>query len=287
MSDRKPVIVTTDGSPRSQRIIPHAARFAAARQTDLVLLRVVEEDDITPEPNEDENASVVRNRARLEADLEQMLSRSGVSGTGRIEERHDDEKTIDAILRVAAEGELLVMASRGRGGLAHILQGSVSLGVMGGIEMPVMISGPQLTPPPSKGDVYRVLMTTDCSAASEDILRTLAPLLEPGRFRVLLLHVHEHAPGGEDDAEQVRESNEHLEQVRKLLPSELEVETFIRNVPRGGGVDTAIIEKALEWQADAVAMSTHGHSARRHLLMGSLAMSMLGRSPVPLILARK
>jgi hypothetical protein len=33
-------------------------------------------------------------------------------------------------------------------------------------------------------------------------------------------------------------------------------------------------------------MSTHGMSARKHVMMGSVATTMLGRSPLPLSLAR-
>ena len=60
----------------------------------------------------------------------------------------------------------------------------------------------------------------------------------------------------------------------------------VREIPVGGGVDTAIMEVADEARCDAIAMSTHGASARHHVLMGSVAMSVLGRSHLPLIVVR-
>jgi nucleotide-binding universal stress UspA family protein len=66
----------------------------------------------------------------------------------------------------------------------------------------------------------------------------------------------------------------------------MSVETLVREIPLGAGVDTTIIETAQELGAHAIAMSTHGHSAGRHVVMGSVAMLLLGRSPLPLLLAR-
>jgi nucleotide-binding universal stress UspA family protein len=60
----------------------------------------------------------------------------------------------------------------------------------------------------------------------------------------------------------------------------------LREIPIGGGIDTAIMEVAAEVGAHAIAMATHGTSARHNVLMGSVAMSILGRSRLPLIVAR-
>jgi nucleotide-binding universal stress UspA family protein len=77
-----------------------------------------------------------------------------------------------------------------------------------------------------------------------------------------------------------------MQRQRALLPASSDVDLATRDIPRGGGVDTAILEKARDLDADAIAMSTHGQGARKHAIMGSTAMATLGRSPVPVIVAR-
>jgi nucleotide-binding universal stress UspA family protein len=103
---------------------------------------------------------------------------------------------------------------------------------------------------------------------------------------VTLFYVHEHAPGGQDNEAELRACETTMQQQRDLLPASLDVHLAMRDIPRGAGVDTAILEKARDLDADAIAMSTHGQGARRHAILGSTAMSMLGRSPIPLIVAR-
>ena len=56
--------------------------------------------------------------------------------------------------------------------------------------------------------------------------------------------------------------------------------------PGRTGEQAGDLRLAEERQADLIAMSTHGHSAKHHLLMGSVAMSIVGRSRLPLIVVR-
>lgn len=282
----KPVVVTTDGSPHSLRVLPHAARFAGARNTGLMLLRVLERGDVVKEPGEADEAARERARARVQLEIGSMLERSGIEGETLVEPAAENERTADVLLRVAATSELMAIDSRGRGFVANLLHGSVAREVLSRSESPLMMSGPALLGPAAGDEMYRILATTDCSDASKQVLRAIAPLMEPGRFKLTLLHVHEHAPGGQDDEAEVRQKQIELGIIRGLLPAALDVEVMMRPIPRGGGIDTAILEEASSVRADAIAISTHGQGGRRSLLMGSVAMSVLGRSPLPLILAR-
>ena len=287
MSDKKPVLVTTDGSARSHSVLLHAARLAQARDAGLVLAQVLEPSkDASPEPGESQEAALERARTRIESELRGALARAGVAGNARVEVPPQSEKPAEAILRLSNEAGLLAMDTRGHSALGHVLQGSVSLAVLAGTRVPVLLSGPKTEPQPAAGHVYNLVITNDGSAASEEILKELGGLLEGGRFQVTLLRVHERAPGGQDDSAEVKAAEEHLEALKRSLPASLPVDTCLRQIPRGGGIDTAIVEEARRLNAHAIAMSTHGHSARRHLLMGSIAMTMLGRSPLPLILSK-
>ena len=273
MNANKTVLVTTDGSTHSHRVLPHAALLAAALGSRLTLLSVLDRSQVD---------------GRTEAELRATLARVGIDGDTRAERQDDGESTATTILRVARQldAACLALDSRGYGAIRHVLHGSVALDLLQNAGLPLLVSGPNLEHEAPDAEPYRIVAANDGSPASEAVLRALAPLLEAGRFVVTLVRVHEHEPGGRDDAAAMETCREELTRARGLLPGGLKVETLVREIPRGGGVDTAIIEKALELNAHAIALSTHGISASHHVLMGSVATIMLGRSPLPLLLAR-
>jgi nucleotide-binding universal stress UspA family protein len=286
MPENKTVIVATDGSDHSLRVLPHADCLASNLGAGIELLRVVERDDISEEPGDSESAAIERARARLEDEMQGDLKRFGVKGEVRVVIAPEGEDPARTLLSLGSRGLLLAMHSRGRGGIARILHGSVALGVLKEVAQPVMLGGPELLPPPADGDTYRLVVTTDLSPDADYALRSIAPLLEQGKFQVTLLYVHLHAPGGVDNEAERARCEDQLAQKRALLSASVPVDTVMREIPIGAGVDTAIMEVAQELGAHAIAMATHGASARHHLLMGSVAMSILGRSRLPLIVAR-
>jgi nucleotide-binding universal stress UspA family protein len=274
MNGKRPVVVTTDGSAHSHRILPHAALLAGALQTPLVLIQIL--DALEPDG------------ARASAEAASTLSRLGIEGEVVIEPRGAGEKTADAILRVVSRNNAAVLAmdSRGHGSLHHALHGSVALDVLRTVNLPLLVSGPNLEPAASSAEPYRFVVTSDGSHPSGAVLGGLSSFAATDRFQVTLLRVHEREPGGRGDEEAMQACREELEVARAKLPASLPVETLVREIPRGAGVDTAVIETAKQISAHAIAMSTHGYSARRHVVMGSVAMTLLGRSPLPLLLAR-
>ena len=272
MNASKPVLIATDGSSHSHGVLPHAALLAQALEAPLILVQVTDGPEADAE------------RARTGAAY--AVQRLGAEAEVVIEAREADERTADALLRVAGrlDAAVLAMDSRGHGALRHALHGSVALDVLKTASLPLLVSGPNLEPAGREATAYRVVATSDGSAASEALLRELGALSEA--IEVTLLRVHEHEPGGMDDEAAVQKCREELETARRLLPESMKVEIVVREIPRGAGVDTAIIEEAQELGAHAIAMSTHGHSARRHVVLGSVALTLLGRSPFPLLLAR-
>jgi nucleotide-binding universal stress UspA family protein len=271
MNKNKPVIVTTDGSVHSHRVLPHAALLAAALEAPLELLQVL---DTEPDGQ------------KARSDAAAVLANLGIGGDVLIETPQPGETTAETIQRVVARRDATVLSidSRGYGALRHVLHGSVALDVLKSTELPLLVSGPNLELAADEAEPYRVVATSDGSRASEASLKALGML--DGAIKVMLLRVHEHEPGGLDNEAAVRTCQDELEEARRLLPASMMVETAVREIPLGGGIDTAIIEKAKEFGAHAIAMSTQGHNARRHVVMGSVAMTMLGRSPLPLLLVR-
>ncbi len=210
----------------------------------LVLLQVMEDGQ--------EDAKTARAAAQA------ILERLGIEGGALVESRQGREEAAEAILRVAERTNAAVLAidSRGHGALRHALHGSASLEVLKTANLQLPVSGPNLELAAREATPYRIVATSDGSQASEALLHHLTAIAENEGCNVTLLRVHEHEPGKLDDASAVQLHRDELEVARKLMPESLEVEVVLREIPRGAGVDTAIIEKAKEVGAHAIAMST-------------------------------
>jgi nucleotide-binding universal stress UspA family protein len=269
---RNLVLVTTDGSSHSRRVLPHAAAFARARGDRLALLQVLE-DAASQASVLEENATSLRN--------------DGIEGTPLTATQRDGESVSEAIVRFSREQDasLIAMDMRGHGAIHHAIHGSTALDVLAHTELPVLFTGAELGDTPTS-QPYRIVVTTDGSPASRDVMRALGPLLTPGAFAVTLLHVHEREPDAAADAAQVSAIGAQLEKDRAFFNPGLDLQTVVREIARLGGVDTAIIEEARHRGACAIAMSSHGVSAQRHLFAGSTALLLLSRSPLPVIMAR-
>jgi nucleotide-binding universal stress UspA family protein len=282
------LLVTTDGSPHSRRVLPHAAAFARTRGDRIVLLRVVDpQHDVVHEPRESREASLNRALVSALADNATSLRLDGIEGEPLSTMLGEGEKVADAIVRVAAEqgAVMIAMDTRGHDAMHHALHGSNALEVLARTTLPVLLTGAQIADVPAT-EPYRIVVTSDGSPASEDVIRALAPLLSPGRFAASLLRIHERTSDARAEVAELRACEEQLASLRSFFPDDLEVQTHVREIARMGGIDTAIIEEARRMGARSIAASTHGISARRHLFAGNTALLLLGRSPLPVIMAR-
>jgi nucleotide-binding universal stress UspA family protein len=221
------------------------------------------------------------------ADASKALSSAGIDGTPLATTLQENESVSRAIVRVAGEqgAAMLAMDTRGHGALHHALHGSTALEVLAHTELPVLLTGAGLADTPV-ANPYHVLICTDGSFASHEVMRALAPLLTPGRFKVTLLQVHERDPDAAAETAEVAEIDVQLNSLGALFGDGLDIQTRVREIARLGGVDTAIIEEARHLGASAIALSSHGTTARRHLFAGSTALQLLGRSPLPMLMAR-
>lgn len=127
----------------------------------------------------------------------------------------------------------------------------------------------------------RIVLATDLSAAS---LRAFTPVIEIARglsWNLTLLHVvHDTALGGLDSVcvhEDIEAAKLFLEGVRGSLSEEVEINIVV--LP-GGDIARTITKYAAE-HAAILALSTHGRSGVRRMVLGSVAASALRLSTVP------
>ena len=277
------ILVASDGSPHSLRILPFAKAFAQTAGLSVVVGEVVRPNAVRPQSGESRQAATARLVDAAMQQLRGALQAAGVEGRVVATLAREDDRLIgDAIVRQADEADavMLAMDTRGYGVLHQALHGSVALDVIGRTTRPVMLNSAVLAEAPSPAAPYRILATSDGSPASEEVLRALAPLLAPERFAVSLLRVVDR------DATSPSEAERQLTSLVPLFLPGLQVETKVREIARGGGIESAILEEARAAGAHAIAMSTHGITARRHLVAGGTALAVLGRSTLPVIMAR-
>lgn len=95
------------------------------------------------------------------------------------------------------------------------------------------------------------------------------------------------APGGYVlESARLRELAEAGPYLEKIAV-ELRAKGFsVRTLVERGDVAKVIVANASSFQADVIAMSTHGWTGLLHLLHGSVAEEVLRRSPVPVLAMR-
>ncbi|MEP7214615.1 MAG: universal stress protein [Anaerolineaceae bacterium] len=278
------VLVTTDGSERSLRALPHAAAFARATGSQLTLARVLDPLlDLADQPGLSLEAAAKSAMPGWQSAIAAILAKTGVDGDALVIRKARGEDIWETVLRAAEEtgASLIAMDSRGAGAIRHALFGSVALDLVAHTELPIMVTGPSIQPPAPR-ESYRIVATSDGSPASLAVVRALGPLLETGCVDVTLLRLC--WPAGPDHS--AEDCAAQLKKLRQALPGSERVNEEVRELMLIDGAAPAIISVSEELGASALAVATHGHSAAYHLFGGSTALGIVERSPLPVILCR-
>ena len=139
----------------------------------------------------------------------------------------------------------------------------------------------------------KILVPLDGSPVAEAILPYVETLAKCADAKILLLQVNSEAvmeyafgePHAVRDANHLNnaEGNEYLTQVKaQLVGKGLRVESLAAEGPVAG----TILEIAQDEGADAIAMSTHGRSGWRRLVIGSVADEVVRHATIPVLLVR-
>jgi nucleotide-binding universal stress UspA family protein len=136
----RPVVAGVDGSENSRQAARVAAEEARRRSAPLRLLAALPSPfrgmvTVAPEP---ELSSV------LHSDAEDVLRHvaaevSGTAGTGGVTWAVAEGRPVEVLRAASAEAQLLVLGSRGAGGVAGLLLGSTASGVVAAADCPVLV----------------------------------------------------------------------------------------------------------------------------------------------------
>jgi nucleotide-binding universal stress UspA family protein len=140
--------------------------------------------------------------------------------------------------------------------------------------------------------IRHILVTSDLSPAA---LRPCSPVAEMARALnacVTLLHVIEDSPPARLSANVEPVDVPEELQARMILARtqlELQADAFAGiklsvEVVSGIEIVSSVLEYAEANHVDMIAMSTHGHSGFRRLVVGSLAEALIRRTTIPVVI---
>lgn len=187
-----------------------------------------------------------------------------------------------------AQADMLVIGTHGRGGVEHLLLGSVAEKIMRKASCPVLV-----VPPGAPGDsdalFSRILCPIDGSAASAHALTYALSLAQETDGHVTLLYVVEPVPAagefGALDVEEYRRAGE--EHARKVLREAVpdDVRTWCRLDERvaTGKPSERILDAATTERADVIVMGVRGRGAIDLLAFGSTTNEVIRRAGCPVL----
>ncbi len=289
------ILVPTDFSPSAEAACRLAARLAMQAKANLILYHALAGMDLLKEVGsrkggtQVEVLSDVRDRLRewfaavVPAEFRRFLP---------VEVKVMVSEPIPGIAWAAkmSRADLILMATQGRTGLAHLLMGSVTEAVLRTVPVPVLALRPGQGDRPLTA-VQRILWATDLSRVSEGAWRYALTLGDLLAAQMVLLHVVRPAdPAGAAD-HLVPPASGRMERYLAPLESELEsrrqaVEALglraRRKVVVGVPADVIVAEAEAE-QADLVVVGTQGRTGLSHLLLGSVAEAVIRKAPCPVL----
>lgn len=194
------------------------------------------------------------------------------------------------ILAVAEQthADLLVIGTHGRGGVDHLLLGSVAEKIVRKAQCPVMVVPPAAHP--ETGVLFsRILCPIDGSAASRDALTYALSLARETDGHVTLLYVVEPVPAagefGALDVEEYRKAGEaHAHRVMaEAVPADVREWCRLDERVATGKPSERILEAAKVERADVIVMGVRGRGAIDLFAFGSTTNEVLRRATCPVL----
>jgi len=209
------ILFATDFSAAAAHAVPFVKKIARHFQSNLVALHV-KPPVVNPMTQPTTwQADIVAARVFDKKHRDELLDTfAGINTEVMIEEGE-----IQSCLQSAIEKhntDLVIIATRGRTGVAKVLLGSVAEEIFRTLPCPVLTVGPHSDP--AKANIREILLATDFGSESQSAAAYAVSLAQEYQARLTLLHVvPERKPGELVSWFDVQESSKQL--LRKLVPA--------------------------------------------------------------------
>lgn len=280
------VLFPTDFSGYAQKTLECIGEIPGVNE--VILLHVV--DATHPSKHGWTHGPHVENAKLLMEEKKEYLENLGL----RVKTKVDviTEGDVAREILVTADKEkvsLIAIGARGRGLIEGLLLGSVSANVLRHAKTNVLIMRYKLAEglEGKKFEKFcplilsKVLYPTDFSESSLEVLSFVKSL--KGIGELVLMHVVSKGETHEEIEAHVEEAKKKLEDIRKDIgKAGIKVKTHVHV----GSPIEEIISMAEEEDASLVAMSSHGKSLFRELLLGSTTCAVARRAKRPVLVMR-
>jgi nucleotide-binding universal stress UspA family protein len=240
-------------------------------------------------------ADLLKHASSQLVDLKGRAERRGIAVTTRVATGIPSEEVITAAR--AEDSDLLVVGTRGKTGLAHVLLGSTAERVIRGAPCPVLTVRMEPADNEDEGvlsrlvTLERILVPVDFSDCSLDALEYAVVVAQQAKASLMLLHVLEPVSYGLDftlshirTREQVRES--WTKRLEDLASSHQHSNVPVESRLRGGLPADSILDSAQTLPCDLIIMGTHGRRGISHTISGSVAEAVLRKALCPVLTVR-
>jgi nucleotide-binding universal stress UspA family protein len=286
----KTILSATDFSPTADRAASVARDLCRRFDAHLHMLHVVVilddahlEDEHRRHLDELMASTDENRRSVMENDAE---TRTGVEITSHLVRGiAPGEAIVESATSLGCD--LIVMGTHGRRGLSHLLLGSVAERVVRTSSVPVLTVRSDAAVNPD--GLRRILVPHDFSTTSNAALEIAVGWARSLGAEITLLHVVEPVVYPEfysvdllpDDlmGRLTTRSEEALRKTAEGFSGEVQIHTAVA-VGRASDTITAFVDPA---EFDLVVMATRGLSGLEHVLLGSVAESVLRRCRVPML----
>ncbi|MGH2442830.1 MAG: universal stress protein [Chloroflexota bacterium] len=293
------ILVPLDGSRLAESVLPVVSTVAAAWNSTVILVHILERGA----PSE------VHGERHLRSPAEATEYLQTVAGTLRskqvtVELHCHDAPEGDVAKSIVAHAEehranLILLCTHGSGRVKHILSGSIAQQVLHRGSIPVLLVRPEIMEKRETFSAQIILVPLDATAAAEV---ALAPATEIAKSLGARLHLVMVVPTG-DSARSERpaatllptavsaaleleeqHAHDYLEDLAgSIRGPALTVTTEVRR----GSTASALAEEAAEPGIDLVVVATHGKAGLQAIWAGSVTAQLLTRTHAPVLLLRR
>ena len=288
------LLLATDFSDWAGRAEEYACSLAGTWHAHLTTMTVLEfPPGLNPEyPVNHQYLTHRMNEATEQlADFKQRALQRGIAVSTRIATGIPSEE-IHAAAQ-AEDSDLIIVGTRGKTGLAHVLLGSTAERVIRTAPCPVLAV--HMTKDSSTGDhgirLERMLVPIDFSDCSLDALEYAAVIAQQSKAHLSLLHVPEPVSYGLDFtmghlAERERGKEVIEKRLKDLVAAVTSAGIGADYALHAGIPRDAILEAAKNAAADAIVMGTHGRRGLSHIMAGSVTENVLRTANCPVFTVR-
>jgi nucleotide-binding universal stress UspA family protein len=294
----KRILFATDFSRWAKRAEDYACSLACSWRASLTVLGVAEfPPGLNPDypVNQQYLADLLKQASSQLVDLKVRAERRGIAITTRVATGIPSEEVV-TVAR-AEDSDLIVVGTRGKTGLAHILLGSTAERVIRGAPCPVLTVRTEPADAEDNGTLSRpitlerILVPVDFSDCSLDALEYAVVVAQQAKASLLLLHVLEPVSYGLDftlghsrTREQERQS--WTKRLEELVSTHQHSHVPMEFQLRGGLPADSILDSARTLPCDLIVMGTHGRRGISHSISGSVAEAVLRKALCPVIAVR-